>query len=194
VLSVVAEELDLSAIMSRYSSEKGQPPFHPAMMTALLLYAYCSGVYASRGLAKACGERVDFMSIVGLDAPAFRTIAEFRRRHLPALVGLFVQLALCAKARLTKLGHVAFDGSKIRASASKHKAMSYRRMETRASELEAEVARWLAAAAADAAEDKLYGRDKRGEELPAWVAAKRAAGGQDTRGEDRAGGGGEVGL
>ena len=115
VLSVVEEELDLSAIMSRYSSEKGQPPFHPAMMTALLVYACCSGVYSSRRIAKACGERVDFMSIVGLDAPDFRTIADFRKRHLPALVGQFVQvLALCAKAGLTKLGHVAFDGSKIR--------------------------------------------------------------------------------
>lgn len=175
LLSVVEEELDLRGIMSSYTGEKGQPPFHPAMMTTLLLHAYCSGVYSSRRIAKACGERVDFMSLVGLDAPDFRTIAGFRRRHLPALAGLFVQvLALCAKAGLTTLGHVAFDGSKIRANASKHKAMSYGRMEARASELEAEVAKWLAAAdAADAAEDKLHGPDKRGDELPAWVADKK---------------------
>jgi len=175
LLSMVEEELDLSEIMSRYSGEKGQPPFHPAMMTALLLYGYCGGVYSSRRIAKACGERVDFMSIVAFDPPDFRTIAEFRRRHLRALSGLFVQvLALCDKAGLTKLGHVAFDGSKIRANASKHKAMSYGRMEARASELEAEVAKWLAAAeAADAAEDKLHGPDKRGDELPAWVADKK---------------------
>ena len=174
LLGVVAEELDLGEIMSCYSSEKGQPPFHPAMMTALLLYAYCSGVYSSRRIAKACGERVDFMSIVALDAPDFRTIAEFRRRHLRALAGLFVQvLALCGKAGLTRLGHVAFDGSKIRANACKHKAMSYGRMEARASELEAEVGQWLAAAeAADAAEDRLHGKDRRGDELPAWVADK----------------------
>jgi hypothetical protein len=145
------------------------------MMTALLLYAYCSGVHSSRRIAKACGERVDFMSLVGLDAPDFRTICEFRRRHLGALKALFVQvLALCAKAGLARLGHVAFDGSKVRANASKHKAMSYGRMEARASELEGEVAKWLIAAeAADAAEDKLYGADKRGDELPAWVADKR---------------------
>jgi transposase len=175
VLSVVEEGLDLGEILSCYSSTKGQPPYHPAMMTALLLYAYCSGVYSSRRIAKACGERVDFMSIVGLDAPDFRTVAEFRRRHLPALKGLFAQvLALCDKAGLTQLGHVAVDGSKIRANASKHKAMSYERMEARASELEAEVAGWLAAAeAADAAEDEFYGKDKRGDELPAWVADKQ---------------------
>lgn len=175
LLSVVAEELDLGEIRSCYASEKGQPPFHPTMMATLLLYAYCSGVYSSRRIAKACGERVDFMSIVAFDAPDFRTIAEFRRRHLQALAGLFVQvLALCAKAGLTRLGHVAFDGSKIRANASKHKAMSYGRMEARASELEAEVGEWLAAAeAADTAEDKLHGPDKRGDELPAWVADKK---------------------
>ena len=175
VLSVVEEELDLREILSCYSSLKGQPPFHPAMMTALLLYAYCGSTYSSRRIAKACGERVDFMSLVGLDVPDFRTICEFRRRHLGSLKALFVQvLALCDKAGLTRLGHVAFDGSKVRANASKHKAMSYGRMEARASELEAEVAKWLAAAeAVDAAEDKLHGADKRGDELPAWVADKR---------------------
>jgi transposase len=174
VLSVVRDELDLAKIMSCYSSEKGQPPFHPVMMTALLLYAYCCGIYASRRIARACRERVDFMRIVALDAPDFRTISDFRKRHLQALQELFLQvLKLCEKAGLVKLGHVAFDGSKIKANASKHKAMSYGRMEARATQLEAEVSKWLAAAeAADAEEDKIYG-DKQGDELPAWVADKQ---------------------
>jgi hypothetical protein len=145
------------------------------LMTALLLYAYCGGVYSSRRIAKACRERVDFMSIVGLDAPDFRTISDFRKRHLKALGGLFTQvLQLCEKAGLVKLGHVALDGTKIKANASKHKAMSYGRMEERATELEAEVAGWLRTAeAADAEEDKLHGPDKTGEEMPKWVADKQ---------------------
>jgi len=175
VLGVVRDELDLAKILSCYSAEKGQPPFHPVMMTALLLYAYCCGIYSSRRIAKACRERVDFMSIVALDPPDFRTIADFRKRHLQHLQELFAQvLQLCDKAGLVKLGHVAIDGSKIKANASKHKAMSYGRMEARAKELEAEVRKWLAAAeAADAEEDKLYGRDKLGDELPDWVADKQ---------------------
>ena len=145
------------------------------MMTALLLYAYCRGLYSSRRIAQACRERVDFMIIVALDPPDFRTISNFRKRHLKALAGLFVQvLKLCEKAGLVKLGHVALDGTKIKANASKHKAMSYERMEKRAAELEAEVAKWLSSAeAADAGEDKLYGRDKTGEEMPDWVADKK---------------------
>ena len=175
VLNVVRNELNLAEILACYSSEKGQPPFHPVMTTALLLYAYCCGIYSSRRIAKACSERVDFMSIVGLDPPDFRTIADFRKRHLPHLQELFVQiLKLCDKAGLVKLGHVAIDGSKIKANASKHKAMSYERMEARAKELETEVEKWFAAAeATDAEEDRLYGRDKRGDELPDWVADKQ---------------------
>jgi transposase len=115
------------------------------MMTALLLYSYCCGMYSSRRIAKACRERVDFMSIVGFDVPDFHTISEFRRRHLKALSVLFTQiLHLCETAGLVKLGHVALDGTKIKANACKHKAMSYERMEKRAAELEAEVAKWLA--------------------------------------------------
>jgi transposase len=151
VLALVLEHLDLSEIEAAYAGERGQPPFDPAMMTALLLYAYCNGVYSSRRIAKAARERVDFMSIVGLDPPDFRTVSDFRKRHLKALAG-----------------------TKIKANASKHKAMSYERMEQRAAELEAEVERWLSAAeAADAEEDKAFGRDKSGEELPKWVADKR---------------------
>ena len=174
MVSLVTEELDLTEITASYLGEKGQPPFHPAMMTALLLYAYCCGIYSSRRIAKACRERVDFMSIVALDPPDFRTLCEFRRRHLKALSRLFVQvLKLCDKAGLVKLGHVAFDGTKIKANASKHKAMSYERMAARAAQLDAEVAKWFAAAeAADSREDKIHGSDKQGDEMPEWVADK----------------------
>ena len=176
VVALVTEELDLSAILASYQGEKGQPPYHPAMMVALLLYAYAVGIYSSRRIAKACVERIDFMSIVALDAPDFRTISEFRRRHLAALAALFVQvLKLCERAGLVKLGHVALDGTKIKANASKHKAMSYQRMGQREAELQAEVDGWLkSAAAADAAEDKAFGADRRGDEMPDWVANKQA--------------------
>ena len=176
VVALVTEELDLSAILASYRGERGQPPYHPAMMAALLLYAYAVGIYSSRRIAKACIERVDFMAIVALDAPDFRTISEFRRRHLAALSALFVQvLKLCERAGLVKLGHVALDGTKIKANASKHKAMSYERMSKREAELQAEVDGWLKAAeAADAAEDKAFGTDKRGDEMPGWVADKQA--------------------
>ena len=175
VLSLVRDDIDLIEITSSYNGERGQPPFDPVMMTALLLYSYCSGIYSSRRIAKACRERVDFMSIVGFDAPDFHTISEFRRRHLKALSALFTQiLRLCETAGLVKLGHVALDGTKIKANASKHKAMSYERMEKRAAELETEVAKWLEVAeATDAEEDKRYGADKTGEEMPDWVADKK---------------------
>jgi transposase len=175
IVALVTEELDLSAIMASYKGEKGQPPYHPAMMVALLLYAYAVGIYSSRRIARACAERVDFMAIVALDGPDFRTISEFRRRHLTALAGLFVQvLKLCERAGLVKLGHVALDGTKIKANASKHKAMSYERMKKREVELQAEVDGWLKAAeAADAAEDQAFGADKRGDEMPDWVADKQ---------------------
>src|SRR5450432_1848989 len=175
VLSLVRDDLGLGEITGTYGSERGQPPFDPTMMTVLLLYSYCCGIYSSRRIAKACRERVDFMSIVALDAPDFRTVSDFRKRHLKALGDLFKQiLQLCEKAGLVKLGHVALDGTKIKANASKHKAMSYERMEKRAAELEAEVAKWLSAAeAADAAEDKLHGGDKAGEEMPDWIADKK---------------------
>jgi transposase len=173
IVALVRESLDLSAISGSYTSVLGQPPFDPRMMTALLLHAYASGIYSSRRIAKAGVERADFMMIVAGDPPDFRTISEFRRRHLKALAALFVQvLQLAEKAGLVKLGHVALDGTKIKANASKHKAMSYERMKRREAELKAEVERWLEAAeAADAEEDRLYG-NKRGDEMPDWVADK----------------------
>lgn len=174
IVALVREELDLSAIAGSYASALGQPPFDPRMMTALLLHAYASGLYSSRRIAKATVERADFMMIVAGDPPDFRTISEFRRRHLQALAALFVQvLQLAEQAGLVKLGHVALDGTKIKANASKHKAMSYERMKKREAELAAEVDRWLRAAeAADAEEDKRHG-SRRGDEMPDWVADKQ---------------------
>ena len=136
---------------------------------------YASGLYSSRRIARACRERNDFVMIVALDPPDFRTISDFRKRHLKALGALFLQvLKLCETAGLVKLGHVALDGTKIKANASKHKAMSYERMKKREAELKAEVARMLAAAeAADAEEDETFGKDKRGDEMPDWVGDKQ---------------------
>src|SRR6266567_7071199 len=173
IVALVREELDLSALSGSYRSGLGQPPFDPRMMTAVLLHGYASGIYSSRRIARATVERADFMMIVAGDPPDFRTISEFRRRHLKALAELFVQvLKLAEKAGLVKLGHVALDGTKIKANASKHKAMSYDRMKKREAELKAEVDRWLEAAeAADREEDRLYG-DRRGDEMPDWVADK----------------------
>jgi len=174
VRETVRDGLDLRAILSAYDEERGYPPYHPGMMTALLLYAYSQGIYSSRRIARACEERVDFMAVTAQSCPDFRTVSEFRKRHLKALSGLFVQvLALCRKAGLAALGHVALDGTKIKANASKHKAMSYARMRTAEDKLAAEVAQWMKqAAAADAAEDRQHGSDRRGDELPDWVATK----------------------
>lgn len=174
VRDTVREGLDLSAILGAYEEARGYPPYHPGMMVALLLYGYSRGVYSSRRLAQACEERVDVMAVTGLNRPDFRTIAEFRRRHLVALSGLFVQvLKLCQTAGLVKLGHVAVDGTKLKANASRHKAMSYGRMKTTEPKLQAEVDAWLKSAEAqDRAEDAEHGADLRGDETPAWMADK----------------------
>src|SRR5665213_1708128 len=151
IVELVRESLDLREITGSYVSGLGQPPFDPRMMVALLLHGYASGLYSSRRIAKACRERNDFVMIVALDPPDFRTISDFRKRHLKALGGLFLQvLKLCETAGLVKLGHVALDGTKIKANASKHKAMSYERMKKREAELKAEDARMLAAVDAGA--------------------------------------------
>ena len=175
VRDLVSDELDLSAIMGAHTEVKGYPPYHPAMMVALLLYAYRSGVYSSRRIARGCEERLDFQAVTALNQPDFRTISEFRRRHLEALAGLFVQvLALCRKAVLAGLDHVAVDGTKIKANASKHKAMSYARMVEAESDLGREVAEWLARAQAeDAAEDATHGSTRRGDEPRIGCATSR---------------------
>ncbi len=176
IRDLVRDGLDLSAILDTYAEERGFPPYHPVMMTALLLYSYCQGIYSSRRMAQACEQRVDFMAVTALQKPDFRTISDFRKRHLKALGALFGQvLVLCERTGLVKLGHVALDGTKIKANASKHKAMSYGRMKQREAQFAAEVREWLAqAAATDAAEDEAFGRERRGDELPDWVKSKQA--------------------
>ncbi len=165
VRDTVRENLDLGAILSAYGEERGYPPYHPTMMVALLLYAYSRGVYSSRRIAQGCEERVDFMAVTAMNQPDFRTIAKFRRRHLAALSDLFVQvLKLCRAAGLVKLGHVALDGTKVQA----------RMLETE-KRLAAEVSAWFARAeATDAQEDRAHGCDRRGDEMPDWVANKVA--------------------
>lgn len=175
VRELARESLDLQAILSTYVEERGYPPFDPRMMTALLLYGYSQGIYSSRRLARACETRVDFMAVTAMQTPDFRTINEFRRRHLCALGELFGQvLKLCQKAGMVKLGHVALDGTKMPANASKHRAMSYERMKKTEKELAVEVAHWFEQAEkADAAEDAEHGADKRGDEMPSWMANKQ---------------------
>lgn len=175
VRDTVRHLLDLSEILDCYSEERGYPPYHPAMMTALLLYGYSQGVYSSRRLARACEERVDFMAVTALQKPDFRTISDFRKRHLEALGNLFVQvLALCRQAGLVRLGHVALDGTKVKANASKHKAMTYGRMKTEEPRLAAEIDRWFAEAKrADDQGDRKHGPGRRGDELPDWVSNKQ---------------------
>jgi transposase len=175
IRNVVSEQLDLSEILWSYLEERGYPPYHPVMMTAVLLYANAVGVYSSRRIARACQERVDFMALTGMQKPDFRTISLFRQRHLEALKGLFGQvLKLCHKAGMVKLGHVALDGTKMRANASSHKSMSYGAMKKAERELKAEVDRWFEEAERiDREEDELYGVDKSGDELPEWVADKQ---------------------
>jgi len=175
VRDTVREGLDLSAITGTYTVAQGQPPYHPGMLVALLLYGYSRGIYSSRQLARACEERLDVMAVTGLNRPDFRTISDFRKRHLVALSGLFVQvLRLCKAAGLIKFGHAAVDGSKLRANASRHKAMSYKHMVEQEPKLVAEVQAWLdRAEAADTAEDAEHGADRRGDEMPQWMADKQ---------------------
>lgn len=175
VREIVRGELDLTPILSRYDEERGQPPYHPTMMVALLLYAYSRGLYSSRQIARGCEERLDFQAVTALNRPDFRTISDFRQRHLEALAGLFRQvLMLCRQAGLVGFGHVALDGTKIKANASKNKAMSYARMGKAEAALAAEIDTWLEhAAAADACEDAAYGSERRGDESPDWMRDKQ---------------------
>jgi transposase len=178
-ISEIVAELDLAAIFAPYEREaRGYPPYHPQLLVGLLLYAYCRGVYSSRRIAFGCTHDVGFMAVAARQTPDFRTIAAFRKRHLAALGTLFTQvLQVAAAAGLVQLGHVALDGTKLRANASRHKAMSYARMAERAAAYEAAVAGWLEQAERqDAAEDAALG-DRHGDELPAHLAtkAKRAA-------------------
>ena len=177
-ISDVVDELDLTKIVQAYESGdgRGRPPYHPLMMVKLLVYGYSIGRVSSRKIEKATHEDVAFRVLACNQHPDHDSIAEFRKRHLPELASLFVQvLKLCEQAGLVKLGHVAIDGSKLRANASKHKAMSYERMCEQEEQLAAEVARLLQeAAAVDEAEDQQYGKGRRGDELPAELARRES--------------------
>ena len=172
-ISDVVDQLDLSSITARYEGERrGGPPYHPRMMVKVLLYGYCVGVASSRRIAQRLHEDIAFRVLAANNTPDFRTISDFRKDHLGALAGLFLQvLAFCQRAGLVKLGHVALDGAKVRANASRHKAMSYRRMKEKEAQLAAEVAELLRRAQeVDDEEDRRYGKDKRGDELPEELA------------------------
>jgi transposase len=165
----VVEQLDLSKIYASYKGDgRGQPPYEPGMMTALLFYAYCTGIPSSRQIEKRTYEDVAFRVVAANRHPDHDSVCEFRKRHLKALAGLFVQiLRLCQHAGLVKFGHVALDGTKVKANASKHKAMSYGRMKKKEEELEKEVAELLKnAEAVDEKEDGQYGKGKKGWDLP----------------------------
>src|ERR1700690_3007993 len=165
----VVPQMDLQPILQPYEAEeRGQRPFHPVMLLTLLLFGYATGTISSRRLMARCETDVAFRVIVGEDIPDFRTISDFRKRHWTALEGLFVDvLKLCAKAGLVKVGRIALDGSKVKANASRHKAMSYDYMLKEEQRLKKEIKALLAQAEeTDQAEDQTHGRDQRGDELP----------------------------
>jgi transposase len=168
-VSDVVDSLDLSAMEAVYGNEKrGQPPYDPLMMTKVLLYGYCAGVFSSRRIEKRLVEDIAFRILAAGNRPNFRTVSDFRKIHLQTLAGMFEQvLKIALEAGAMKLGRVALDGTKMKANASKHKAMSYDRMREKDKQIRAEVKQLLEQAeAADAEEDALHGKDRRGDELP----------------------------
>jgi len=177
-ISDVVDMLDVSPIMRacEKADDRGRAGYHPVMMVKLLVYAYCVGKPSSRKIERATHEDVAFRVLAGDQHPDHDSVADFRKRHLVALAGLFVQvLKLCKKAGLLKLGHIAIDGTKIQANASKHKAMSYGRMGEAEKKLTEEVQRLLdEAARVDAQEDAEHGKGKRGDELPQELARRES--------------------
>ncbi len=178
LVSEVVDALDLSAIFAVYErgDGRGMPPYHPKVMVKLLVYAYCTGRPSSRKIERATYDEVPYRVLAANQHPDHDSIASFRKRHLQALAGLFVQVLEMAKQMgLVKLGHVALDGTKIKANASKHKAMSYQRMTEAEQRLDQEVKALLAAAEqADAEDDAKHGKGKRGDELPQELQFKQA--------------------
>lgn len=168
-VSDVIDHLNLSGMDAVYGDEqRGQPPYDPRMMTKLLVYGYCVGVFSSRRIQQRLAEDIAFRVLAAGNAPNFRTLSDFRKIHLTTLEGLFEQvLKIALEAGAMKLGRVALDGTKVKANASKHRAMSYDRMKEKERQIRAEVRELLAQAeAVDAEEDALYGADQRGDELP----------------------------
>jgi transposase len=168
-VSDLVDTLDLSAIENKYEQElRGYPPYHPRMMTKLWLYGYATGVFSSRRLARLARRDVGVLMLAAGNEPDFRTLNEFRKTHLAQLAGLFTQVVLlCEKKGLVKLRHVAIDGTKVKANASKHSAMSYGRMKPELDRIETEIKAWFKESdRVDDDEDALFGPDKRGDELP----------------------------
>ena len=168
IAELVGEHLDLSRIWAAYTEGRGGPPYDPRLMVRILLYGYTIGVRSSRAIEVKCTDDVAFRWLAAGAAPDYRAIARFRKRHLSALGHLFVQaLALCQAAGMVRLGRVALDGTKVRANASKRKAMSYARMSEKEKVLAGQVSALLAEAERiDKAEDVRYGKNNRGDELP----------------------------
>src|SRR3984957_18443378 len=167
-VSEVVDQLDLSAMHAVYEQEKrGQPPYDPRLMTKLLIYGYCTGVFSSRRIQKRLQEDIPFKVLAAGNEPDFRTISDFRKIHIGTLLGLFEQvLEMALEVGAVKVGRVTVDGTKVKANASKHKAMSYGRMQEKQQQLKEEVKQLLQqAAAADEEEDRRHG-NKRGDELP----------------------------
>jgi len=176
-VSDLVDHLDLSAITAVYEDEeRGYPPYHPIMLTKVLIYAYCVGVFSSRKIQRRLVEDIGFRVLAASNTPDFRTIADFRKTHLAALKGFFEQVLQVARDLGTlRIGRVALDGSKVKANASKHKAMSYGRLREKRQQLRDEVQQLLAQAeAVDAAEDAEYGPDRRGDELPAELQRRES--------------------
>ena len=174
-VSDVVDNLDLSAMDAVYGTEKrGQPPYDPLMMTKVLVYSYCIGVFSSRRIETRLVEDIAFRVLAAGNHPNFRTISDFRKIHLKTLAGLFEQvLKIALEAGAMKVGRVAVDGTKVKANASKHKAMSHDRMLEKEKQLKAEVQQLLEQAeATDAEEDARHGKDRRGDELPAELARR----------------------
>lgn len=175
VAELIDTELDLGRFYASYAKAKGQPPYDPRLMLRILLYGYCVGVRSSRELEKACTDVVAFRWLAAQQAPDFRSIGRFRERHLAALANVFLQaLELCRAAGMVKLGQVALDGTKVRANASRHKAMSYARLTVKQKVLADEISDLMAEArTVDAEEDARFGPGKRGDELPAELANRQ---------------------
>ena len=176
-VSDLIDALDLSAITAVYEDEeRGYPPYHPVMLTKVLVYGYCVGVFSSRRIQRRLLEDIPFRVLAAGNQPDFRTIADFRKIHLTALRGLFEQVLQMARdLGALRVGRVALDGSKVKANASKHKAMSYDRLPQKRRQLRAEVEQLLAQAeATDAAEDAEHGADRRGDELPAELQRRES--------------------
>jgi transposase len=176
VSELVDEVLDLGPFLAAYTEARGYPPYDPRLMLKLLIYGYVTGVRSSRAIERRCADDVALRFLAANQAPDYRSVARFRRRHLTALAGLFLQvLELCRAAGMVKLGRVALDGTKVRANASRRKAMSYARMQEREAALQDEVDRMLAEAeATDAAEDARLGPDNRGDDLQGELARRQS--------------------